>query len=215
MRHIDTVLFDLDGTLIDSTELILQSYRHTLQSHRSETVPDDVWLSGLGTPLRNQLRAITDDPDEIDRMVETYREFNFAHHDEMVRPFPGVHEALRRLKNQGMKLGVVTSKARTGLERGLRVCGLEGVFDAAVALDDVVRHKPDPEPVLRALAVLAASDHRSVFVGDSPHDMAAGRRAGVLTAAALWGPFPRQWLEPHEPDFWLDTPADIVPTLTA
>jgi len=214
MARINTALFDLDGTLIDSIDLILASFRHTLRAHGGKPVPDDVWLAGVGTPLRNQLRVVTEDPDEIEQMVATYREFNFAHHDEMVRPFPGVFEALSLLKSKGMKLGVVTSKARTGLDRGLRLCGLDGLFDGMISLDDVERHKPDPEPVLKALTVLAASADSTVFVGDSPHDMAAGRDAGVLTAAALWGPFPRQVLEPHKPDFWLEAPSEIALTLT-
>lgn len=204
-----TVLFDLDGTLIDSIELILQSYRHTLFTHRGEVVPDRVWLEGLGTPLRSQLRAATDDPAEIERMVATYREFNLSHHDDMVHPFPGIHDAVAALKRRGLALGVVTSKARAGMQRGLRVCGFDGVFDAAVSLDDVERHKPDPEPVLKALEMLRSEPSQTVFVGDSPHDMAAGRAARVVTAAALWGPFSRDALQRHAPDRWLESPADV------
>jgi pyrophosphatase PpaX len=214
MGTVHTILFDLDGTLIDSVDLILRSYRHTLWSHRGAVVPDEIWLEGLGTPLRNQLRAVTDDPEEIERMVVTYRDFNFAHHDEMVRPFPGIIETISELKELGVVLGVVTSKARSGLKRGLNVSGLDRMFDVLVSMDDVERHKPDPEPVLKALEILGASADHTVFVGDSPHDMAAGRSAGVQTAAALWGPFPRATLEPHCPGYWLTAPTDIV-ALTA
>ena len=195
---------------IDSIDLILQSYRHTLWSHRGTVVPDEVWLEGLGTPLRNQLRAATDDPEEIERMVVTYRDYNFAHHDEMVSPFPGMHDAISALKESGVALGVVTSKARVGLERGLKVTGLDGVFDGLVSIDDVEHHKPHPEPVLKALEILGSSPDGTLFVGDSPHDMAAGRSAGVRTAAALWGPFTRATLEPHSPDYWLTDPSEIA-----
>jgi pyrophosphatase PpaX len=143
-------------------------------------------------------------------MVATYRDFNFAHHDEMVTPFPGIQEAIHVLMGRGLKLGVVTSKARRGLERGLSTCGLEGIFQALVSMDDVERYKPEPEPVLKALEILRAERDSTVFVGDSPHDMAAGRAAGVMTAAALWGPFSRASLEPHSPDHWLETPSDIA-----
>ncbi len=208
--RLDTYLFDLDGTLIDSIELIMSSYRHTLLTHRGSAPDDDVWLAGLGTPLWVQFRRFTDDPAEIAAMVDTYREHNLRHHDEMVRPYPGVHEALEALAARGVRLAIVTSKLRAGTLRGLARCGFEDLFELLVCADDVERHKPDPEPVLTALERLAADARRSVFIGDSPHDLAAGRAAGVRTGAALWGPFPRRDLEPHEPDHWLAAPSAIA-----
>jgi pyrophosphatase PpaX len=204
-----TYLFDLDGTLLDSVDLILASYRHTAMVHRGAAPDDGVWLAGLGTPLRVQLRHLSDDPAEIAAMVETYRDHNLSNHDAMVRPFAGIGDAVRALAARA-ELGLVTSKLRHGALRGLRTAGLEDAFDVVVAADDVERHKPDPAPVLAALAALDADPTTTVFIGDSPHDMAAGRAAGVYTAAALWGPFPRAALEPHHPDLWLATPADIA-----
>lgn len=190
-------------------ELILASYRHTALAHRGEAPDDAVWLAGLGTPLRTQLRHLTDDPAEIEAMAETYREHNLANHDRMVRPYDGVVEAVRELALRGT-LGLVTSKLRHGALRGLRVAGLEDAFTVVIGADDVDRHKPDPAPVLAAVERLGADRATTVFVGDSPHDMAAGRAAGVRTAAVLWGPFPQAVLEPHRPDFWLHTPADLT-----
>ncbi len=210
MSAIHTYLFDLDGTLIDSIHLILESYRHTLRTHRGSSPPDTFWLKGLGKPLREQLGEITQDPDEIDAMVETYRDFNLRHHDSLVRPFPGIRAVVSDLKKRyGARLGIVTSKASKGLERGLFIGGLDDLFEVRVAADNVSNHKPAPEPVLRALELLDVTAEGAVFVGDSPHDMAAGSAAGVLTAAVLWGPFGRSDLEPHRPDFWLDHPSDI------
>lgn len=204
-----TYLFDLDGTLLDSVELILASYRHTALVHTG-TAPDDaVWLAGLGTPLRTQLRHLSEDPAEITAMVETYREHNLSNHDAMVRPYDGIVEAVRALAARA-ELGLVTSKLRHGALLGLRRAGLEDAFDVVVGADDVPLHKPDPAPVLAALERLGAEPATTVFIGDSPHDMAAGRAAGVRIAAALWGPFPRQALEPHQPDFWLAAPTDIT-----
>ena len=204
-----TFLFDLDGTLIDSVELILSSYRHTMRVHRGTMPTDDVWLAGLGTPLWVQFRHFTNDPAEIDAMVATYREHNHAHHDRMVRPYDGVAEAVAALARRG-PLGVVTSKLHASAERGLRLCGLERHFRVIVGADDVEHPKPDPEPVERALASLDADPARTVFVGDSPHDMAAGRAAGVATAAVLWGPFPREHLAPEHPTHWLGAPAELL-----
>ena len=208
-RHFSTVLFDLDGTLIDSTELILSSYRHTLEIHRGVAPPDEVWIAGLGTPLWVQFKKFTDDPAEIDAMVATYRNHNLEHHDAMVREFPGVLEAVGQLRDRGTRLGIVTSKKRHGAERGLTLCGFDGLFDVVVTADDVERHKPDPEPVGRALERLQSRATDTIFVGDSPHDIDAGRAGGVATGAVLWSPFPRRTLEEHHPDHWIAEPADL------
>ncbi|HXV87286.1 MAG TPA: HAD-IA family hydrolase [Gemmatimonadales bacterium] len=205
-----TYLFDLDGTLIDSVELIRRTFRHTLETHRGSVPSEAEWLQGLGQPLWDQFRVYTQDQTEIDAMIATYRAYNGVHHDALVRGYPGVHQVLASLKERGKRLGVVTSKMRRGTLHGLAHCGLDGRFDAIVAADDVDRHKPDPTPVLRALEHLGADARQTVFVGDSPHDLAAGRAAGVRTAAALWGPFPRAWLTPHQPDHWLSAPADVL-----
>ena len=204
-----TFLFDLDGTLIDSIELILRSYRHTLRTHRGEEPADDVWMAGLGTPLWVQFRRFSEDPAEIEAMVATYRAYNLAHHDEMVRPYDGVVEAVRALKQRGRPLGLVTSKLRSGAIRGLVRASLEDAFDVVVGADDVTHPKPHPEPVRVALERLGAPARGAVFVGDSRHDLVSGRAAGVKTAAALWGPFDRSHLEDLAPDYWLERPADL------
>lgn len=209
--RIRTVLLDLDGTLIDSTELILASFRHTLRAHREEAPPDAEWLETMGRPLRSQLRAFARDEAETEAMMETYREHNLALHDELLRPFPGVREYVERLGREGFRLAVVTSKLRDGTLRGLRACGYRPEwFAAVVTASDVRRHKPHPEPVRAALAGAGESDPaRSLFVGDSVWDMRAGRAAGTRTAAALWGPYDRERLEPTLPDYWLERVDDL------
>ena len=204
-----TFLFDLDGTLIDSIELILRSYRHTIKAHRGIEPPDAVWMKGLGTPLWVQFRDWTQDAAEIEAMVATYREYNLAHHDAMVRPYDGVVSEVLRLKEQRTRLGLVTSKLKSGAIRGLRVAGLDQAFDAIVGADDVTHPKPHPEPVLKALDLLGASATETVFIGDSRHDLECGRAAGVKTAAVLWGPFDRSHLADLSPDFWLERPGDL------
>lgn len=208
------VLFDFDGTLIDSTRLIIESYHHTMRIHRGTTLPDSEWIAGLGTPLRVQFRRFTDDPAEVQRMIETYREWNLAHHDEMVRAFPGAVDAVTGLKAKGAQLGIVTSKNRHGVERGLTLCGFDGLFDEIVTSDDLEASKPDPAPVLAALARLDVPALSALFVGDSPHDIAAGRDAGTRTAACLWGPFERATLAAERPDYWLNSFRELVPLVT-
>jgi len=207
---LSTFLFDLDGTLIDSIELILRSYRHTMRTHRGLEPPDEVWMQGLGTPLWVQFRHWTEDPAEIEAMVATYRAYNLEHHDAMVRPYDGVVAAVRDLKRRNKTLGLVTSKMRSGALRGLQVAGLEDAFHVIVGSDEVTHPKPHPEPVLKALEHLRAPASDAVFIGDSRHDIECGRAAGVKTAAALWGPFDRSHLADLEPDYWLERPEDIA-----
>jgi pyrophosphatase PpaX len=198
-----TILFDFDGTLVDSIELILESYRHTLRVHRGQVPPDSVWLEGLGTPLRVQFRTFTDDPAEIQAMIATYREWNMANHDRMVAAYPGAVEAVKELRAKGARMGIVTSKNLHGLEKGLRLVGIDGLFDSLVTADSMDASKPDPAPVLAGIAELGGTPRTTLMVGDSPHDIAAGRDAGTATAACLWGPFERARLDEERPDHWV------------
>jgi pyrophosphatase PpaX len=213
MPTLRTVLFDLDGTLIDSIRLILDSYHHTLTQHQLPPRSDDDWLKGIGTPLHVQFAEWREYPDQLQAMIATYREYNLKHHDRMVTVYPGVLEAVRELKASGLATGLVTSKNRQGALRGLRLAGLEALMDVLVCADEVTNPKPHPEPVQKAVALLGADPAGTVYVGDSVHDMNSGRAAGVKTAAALWGPFGRSHLEGARPDYWLETPGDLVPLL--
>jgi pyrophosphatase PpaX len=209
MPAIRTVLFDLDGTLIDSIELILASYRHTLTVHGHPQVPDAEWMRGVGTPLRVQLAAWAESPEELQALVATYRDYNLANHDQMIRPYPGIAELMRSVREAGLRTGVVTSKNREGTKRGLRLFGLEEFIEVLVCADDVERPKPHPEPVERAVQQLGADPATTIFVGDSIHDLHSGREAGVLTGAVLWGPFRREELEPARPDYWFSQPEEL------
>jgi len=209
MTRYTTLLFDLDGTLIDSIRLILDSYHHTMQAHGFPARTDDAWLAGVGTPLRTQFAEWSGDAGLLEALVATYREYNLANHDRMVTAYPGVGEMLRRLHDAGLRLALVTSKNRQGALRGLELTGLAQYPAVLVCADDVQHPKPHPEPVERALALLGATRDEAVFIGDSIHDMHAGRAAGVKTAAVLWGPFGRVHLEPTSPDHWLATPRDV------
>ena len=210
MSQLQTVLFDLDGTLIDSIRLILDSYHHTLTQHNLPARSDEEWLRGVGTPLHVQFSQWHDSPEMLEAMISTYREFNLKHHDQMVTVYPGVVEAVRQIKSSGIQTGLVTSKNRQGALRGLALVGLEALMDVMVCADEVSNPKPHPEPVEKAVALLGADPARTVYVGDSIHDMHSGRAAGVKTAAALWGPFGRSHLESAGPDYWLEKPEDLV-----
>ncbi|KPK81679.1 MAG: hypothetical protein AMS25_05390 [Gemmatimonas sp. SM23_52] len=197
------VLFDLDGTLVDSLDLILSSYRHTMRKHLGRVPPDEEWMHTMGRPLRVQLESFADSPEQLEAMFQTYIQHNQAHHDRLIRLFPGMREVLSTLHRAGYRLGVVTSKIRDNALRELRTSGLEGMFDGLVSANDVERPKPDAEPVERALRSLDLPAADVLLVGDSLYDLQAGRAAGVHTAAALWGPSDHDRLAAGEPDYWL------------
>jgi pyrophosphatase PpaX len=213
MATLTTVLFDLDGTLIDSVRLILDSYHHTLAAHGLEARSDDFWLAGLGTPLRVQFKHWSDDPVQLEAMIATYREYNLTHHDGMVTAYPGVVPVVRAIRRAGYRTGLVTSKNKPGAERGLRLVGLDSEMELVIGADDVVNPKPHHEPIEVALRRLGEPAERALYVGDSVHDMQSGRAAGVTTAAVLWGPFGREHLAPAGPDYWLERPAELLEVL--
>jgi pyrophosphatase PpaX len=211
------VLFDLDGTLIDTTELILASCRHTFDRHlRGGCPPRDALIATFGRSLPEALleAAVAEgahDPHAFAaEMLATYRAHNDAHHDVLIRPFEGVDSMLNALRASGLRLGVVTSKRERSARLGMARYSLAGFFEVAIFHDDTARHKPDPAPLAEAARRLAVAPSATIYVGDSVHDVAAGRAAGMRTIAAAWGPFTRADLEAAGPDHVADTARDVV-----
>ena len=168
------------------------------------------WLATLGMPLRDSFTKMASSSKSVEALVQTYVEHNLLHHDSMVRPYDGVVPMIGALAGRGARLALVTSKVARTAARGLAVAGIENAFELIVSADDVQRGKPDPEPVLLALSKLGVPASDAVFVGDSPHDVESGNRAGVKTAAATWGPFPRTILEAAGPTFFVNRPEDVL-----
>jgi pyrophosphatase PpaX len=199
------LLFDLDGTLADSIALLLAAFRHTFAVHRPHATPtDQQWIAGIGTPLISQMRGFVDSEEMAQQMILTYREFQRTRHDEMLREFDGVGETLALLKSRGHPMALVTSKSNDLAHRALDWLHLTDHIDVVVGMDSTERHKPDPEPVHFALAALGAAPADALFLGDSPHDIAAGNAAGVASVAARWGPFSRTVLEQARPTWLLE-----------
>lgn len=207
------ILFDLDGTLADSIELILGAFRHTFSTHLGAVPADQAWIAGMGTPLATQIRALVRDETLIDPMTSTYRAWQNQHHDEMLREFAGVRETLTLLHERGHPMALVTSKATDAAIRALRLMGIDSLLSLVVGADTTTSHKPNPEPVLYALAQLGREPRNAVFVGDSPHDIAAGNAAGVFTIGALWGPFTRETLEAAHPKHLIADIRDLPPLI--
>ena len=207
------VLFDLDGTLIDSTDLIIESYAHTYRTHGRVMSAEQI-TAELGLPLHDTLARYFHG-DELKAATATYLEHNLARHDDGVRNMAGIVDLVRRLRAGGLRLAVVTSKLRETAKRGLALCRLDGLFEHVIAKEDTRRHKPDCEPLLYALAVLQADAAEAAYVGDSPLDVEAADGAGVRSIAALWRPIPEQAFAGREPDAYAQTPAEAAEILEA
>jgi pyrophosphatase PpaX len=198
------ILFDLDGTLLDSIDLLVGSMQHAFDGREGPRPTIDEWVAGIGTPLRGQLATFATSDEDLERIVSRYRSWQHEHHDRMLRCYDAVTDTLAQLHARGHPLGVVTSKMNDLMDRGLEHVDLARFMSVAVGFNSCTRHKPDPEPVHVALESLGYRPDEAVFVGDSPHDMHSGRAAGVITVAALWGPFTRDQLQPAAPDYWLE-----------
>src|SRR3954466_7800919 len=197
------VLFDPDGTLIDSIALLLASMRHTFHA-RPRQPSDAEWIEGLGTPLPKQLTPYVESDEDRERLVNRYRTFQNENHDRLMARYEGVIDTLALLYQRGHPMAIVTSKGNTMMDRGLKFIGADDYIEVAIGYDSVHIHKPDPYPVKTALEKLEYGAEEAVFVGDSPHDIKSGNAAGVITIAALWGPFTRSALEPYKPTHFLE-----------
>jgi pyrophosphatase PpaX len=206
--NISTILFDLDGTLIDTNELIIQSFLHTLEKYYPNQYKREDVLSFIGPPLYDTFVEI--DPERVHEMIDTYRAFNHAQHDALVKEYETVYETVETLHDKGFKLGIVTTKVRPTVLMGLKLTKLDRFFDCIVSLDDVERAKPDPEPIFKALSILQSSPQETIMVGDNYHDILAGKNAGTKTAGVAWSIKGREYLEKYEPDFMLEKMSDLL-----
>lgn len=212
-RNVRAVLYDFDGTLADTTELVMTCYRLTMQEHLGEVPPAEEWLRGFGTPLEVQMNRFARDPSHCEEMIATYRLHQEEQAKHLIRSFDGVLETLAELRSAGMEMAIVTSRHKESTLRALDLCGLTDHFEVVVTPQDVTSPKPHPEPVLHALDRLGVGASEAIFIGDSPHDIVSGREAGTQTAAALWGPFDRMALEAERPTHLFHHPADVLKLL--
>ena len=195
------VLFDLDGTLLDTLPLIETSFRYAFAQLQ---IPwgDGAIMKTVGTPLRDQCRQFGGD--RWQELFDCYIDYQLSIHDAQVKVFPGAMEALQEISQLVRGVGVVTSKRRPLALRGLSVTGLDCYIRHLVAFEDVQKAKPDPEPVLRGLEKFGVPAEQAVFIGDSCFDILAGRQAGVVTVAVSWGI--------AGPDDWRDVKPDFIVT---
>ncbi len=205
------LLFDLDGTLIDTTELIIQSFDHTIQTHFNRPADREVVISYFGRPLREAFTHMA--PGREDELIATYRAFNQEQHDRLTRSYPTVGETVHELKQSGYRLGVVTSKYSASALRGLRLFGLEQYFDSIIGIDKCTYHKPHPEPVKTGAESLGLTPSDCLMVGDAPADLLSAAAAGAKSAAVKWTLVPWPDIEAAQPTYVLDQMSDLIPIL--
>lgn len=199
-QPVRAVIFDLDGTLVDTNELIVQSFQHVARRYLGRVLdPEREIHPTFGEPLRDTLARWR--PADLDEVVAEYRRFNLEHHDDLVRPIPGAVAVLSELRRCGVGVAVATSKLSPTAWRGLRVTGLDRYVQALVGADDTTRLKPDPEPIWLALRRLGEPPPLpAAMVGDSPHDLRAAHAAGLRAFAVGWSVFPRERLLGERPE---------------
>lgn len=203
------VLFDLDGTVIDSGGMILASMRHASREVLGRVIADEELMHAVGGPgLEAQMRAL--DPERVDELVTVYRAHNEPLHEELVC-CAGMEGALERLRAEGRRLGVVTAKRRSTVELAFEHVPLGHMFETIVGGDETERHKPDPQPLLLAAERLGARPEETAYVGDSPFDIRAAKAAGMGSIAVTWGRIhDRSRLEREEPDAIVDTAEELL-----
>ncbi len=207
-----TVLFDLDGTLIDSGDLILASFQYATRTVLDRVIPDDVLMAKVGGHgIQAQMEEF--DVDRADELTRVYREHNMGIY-RGVAAFSGIDHVLQRLSAEGRALGLVTVKSRPTVDVTFEVIPMRQYFGAIVTGDDTRRHKPDPEPLLVALTQLAGEVEAAVYVGDSPFDIQAAKAAGMASVAAGWGRIHSpERLAAEQPDVLLARPQELLDVL--
>ena len=197
------VLFDFDGTIVDTTELIYESMRRATGEVLGRELGRETLMANVGQPLSHQMELLADgQPEKTAELLEVYLHHNEELHEGLIHEFPKVGTSLARLRDADLRLAVVTSKRRFSVEMALdSFPDLRDVFDVFVTMEDTSEHKPLPAPLLKGLELLGdVSPERAAYVGDAPFDVAAARAAGITSVAVSWGAFTAEALRAAGPD---------------
>lgn len=212
---LEAILFDLDGTVIDTGPLIAESFRHAVRTVLGEPIDDEEMLAYVGGwSLREQMQRLS--PDRCEELIEAYRAYNEPRHGGL-EFCAGMHELLLELHAGGARLGLVTAKRRSTVEIAFgHLPGLEDLFDVIVTSEDTELHKPNPEPLLLAVRKLETTPAEAAYTGDSPFDVEAAKAAGLRSIAVTWGGIhSEERLQAAGPDAIVTTPAELLAALRA
>jgi pyrophosphatase PpaX len=202
-----TVVFDLDGTLVDTIGLIVASYQHAFRTVLGREEDETRIRSWIGQPLIRGFRSLA--PERAEELFSTYLDWNHANTERLIRRYAGIDTLLADLAAAGVGVAVATSKLRTSAQTALKLTGLDAYLDVLVTLEDTDAHKPDPAPLLLAVERLGGRLADAVYVGDAVVDVQAGRRAGMAAVGVTWGAASREAVAAAEPDVVADTVAQL------
>ena len=202
------VIFDLDGTLLNTDLLIHKTFDHVFEKYKPWYIlSEEEHLSFLGPTLKDTFARYF--PESMsDELIEYYRDYNHAHHEDFVTIYPTVKETLETLKTKGYPLAVVTTKYSKAAYLGLDLFDLTQYFDVVLGMDNVNYVKPDPEGILKAMN--QTNCKKALYVGDNTSDILAGKNAGVCTAGVKWTPKGTSEMEKLNPDLMIDEMKDII-----
>lgn len=206
---LDTILFDLDGTICNTNDLIYESFKFTLQEVLRINEKRNIILNFFGEPLEKSFSRYTDNDDEINHLITVFRKFNEKNHDKMIKDFPRVKETLDALKEMNIKLGIVTSKREIMAMRSLSRLKLDQYFTVFITPESTKLHKPNPDPVIRALRDLRSKSNTSMMVGDSKYDIISGKKAGVFTCGVRYSALLDDLIE-SKPDYMVKDIYEIL-----
>ncbi|MDU2240081.1 MAG: pyrophosphatase PpaX [Paenibacillus sp.] len=205
---IDTVLFDLDGTIINTNELIITTFLHVIEKNGLKPHTREEIIPHMGMTLEHQLQIFSGRED-VAELVADYRKYNRERHDELIRDFPHVKEVISNLYERGITMGIVTTKIKETTLLALNMFGLKPYMKAIVTVEDVKHPKPHPEPILTALRELNADPARTLMVGDSAADLQCAKAAGVHAAGVAWSLKGEATLRKYDPDYILQDMIDL------
>jgi len=204
-----TILLDLDGTLIDTTGIIIDTFKVTFEKYLSHIkMSDKDYTNLLGQTLWQTFEYYESDENKVNDMVEFYRKTSNDMIESGLNAYPGALDALKYLRKKGATIGVVTSKMRKVALYHLELTGLKDYIDGLIGYEDVENHKPDPEPILKALELFNANKETTVYVGDHENDMVAAKKAGIYTCAVTYSQRLEEMLK-EQPHFVIDELAHL------
>lgn len=205
---VKAILFDLDGTLIDTNELIIESFKYTFDKHLNRDVSREEIVRTFGELLRNTMAKY--DEQNADLMVSIYRNYNEKNHDQKATLFEGVEEGLKALKSKGIKMAIVTSKRRKLVDRVLKLLNIYDYMDVIVTPESTDKHKPLGDPAEKACELLGIIPGEGIMVGDSYNDILCGRNAGCRTSIVKYTALSLEELMEYKPDYVIENIKDLV-----
>jgi pyrophosphatase PpaX len=209
LGKINTILFDLDGTLVDSNEIIIQSFKQTFKYYQPEiNYSREQIIEMIGPPLKETFKIVSEDPKVINEMIDYYRDFYQKHEFDYIKIYKNVIETLAELSKLKINLGIVTTKFKESAMPSIIKFGIDKHIKNYSFLGSVPEHKPNPKPVFYVLNQFDNVD-KALMIGDNPSDIYAGKNANILTCGIEWT-LVKEKLKASNPDFWIKDYTELL-----